>query len=332
MLASAYKLPLQSTPGERHAYSNLGYQILGVLCSRVGGGFWGDQMRERVFVPLRMDARVISERDVIVGRAAGYDRFEGRFENQRWVAPTLNTTADGSLYVSARDMARWAIALDGQQILSTAEKEAMWRPTRLTNGQTVDYGFGWGLAVDSGHRTVRHRGDWQGFTSYLLHLPEDRLTISVLMNRSNAQSEVIADRIAAHYVPQLRKPAIVAPDHAAVLQQTLFLRGALNDWKPTLPFAQTAPGVLQARAVLGSGMHQFKIGDAEWKVADFGARFDEALTKVGKPQALAFKGEDLFLEVSQPGEYTFQVDMVGKGAPMLTVLAPPATTLPPINP
>jgi len=320
LLASAYKLPLKSSPGERHDYSNLGFHVLGILCSRVGGKHWSDQMRDRIFVPLRMtDARVISERDVIAGRAAGYDRFNGQFENQRWVAPTQNTTADGSLYVSSRDMARWALALDGQRFLTAAEKEAMWQPTSLADGSISEYGFGWVIFAESGHRMVRHRGNWQGFTTHLLHMPEDRLTVSVLMNRSNAQPHVIVDRIVAHYFPKLRKQPVAVPTNDEVLRQAIFLRGKLNDWKPTLPFVQTAPRVLQARVAMDSGMHQFKIGDAEWEIADLGARFDEALAKTGKPQALEFKGENLFLEVSQPGEYTFQLDMRGKGAPVLTI-------------
>lgn len=322
LLASAYKLPLKSKPGDRHDYSNLGYHILGILCSRVGGKFWGDQMRERVFAPLGMNARVISERDVIVGRAAGYERFEGQFENQRWVAPTQNTTADGSLYVSPRDMAGWSIALDGRQFLSAAEKAAMWQPAPLANGQTADYGFGWALSVNSGHRVVRHRGDWQGFTAYILHMPEDRLTVSVLMNRSNAQPHVLADRIAAHFISDLRKPSVRPPDSAALLQQTIYLREKLNDWKPTLRFVMVASGVLEVRSVLSAGMHQFKVGDADWKVADLGAKFDEALAKIGRPQALEFKGEDLFLEVDQPGEYTFQLDLRRSDTSTLTVFGP----------
>jgi hypothetical protein len=62
----------------------------------------------------------------------------------------------------------------------------------------------WALATRHGHFIVSHRGDWQGFTSHLFHLPEARLTISVLMNRAQAQPEVIVDRIAALYVKALR--------------------------------------------------------------------------------------------------------------------------------
>jgi CubicO group peptidase (beta-lactamase class C family) len=322
LLQSAYKVPLIGRPGEQHEYSNLGYHVLGFLSSKVGGKFYGDQLRERIFGPLGMSARIINEQEILSGRAAGYERFEGRFGNQLWVAPSQNTTADGSLYVSATDMARWSIALQDEQILSKAEKEAMWQPARLANGQIEDYGFGWKLFSDSGHRLVRHRGDWQGFTTHILHMPDDRLTIVVLMNRAHAQPHVIADRIASHFVSSLRKPPDTPPTSAALLQRSVYLRGTMNEWKLTVPFVQIETDLLQARAALTGGIQQFKIGDADWKVVDLGVRYDEALTKVGKAQDLEFKGENIFMDVNQPGEYTFQLKLRAKGSPTLTVIPP----------
>lgn len=322
LLASAYKVPLLDQPGQRHSYSNLGYQVLGFLCSAVGGRFWGDQLRERVFLPLGLrTARVISDRDIVAGRAAGYDRFDGVLENQAWVAPSQNTTADGSLYVSAHDMARWAQALDDERLFTKAEKQQMWTATTLGDGQSVDYGFGWALFTEAGHRLVRHRGDWQGFTTHIAHLPEDRLTVSVLMNRARGQPHVIADRILAHYLPALAKPTVPVPSAAVLAQTPMFIRGSMNDWKSTAALAVVEPGLLRARLTLAAGMQQFKLGDAEWKVVDLGAGFDEAVVKLGQVKPLEFRGEDLFLAVGTPGEYTFELDLRGPKAPRLTVSA-----------
>jgi CubicO group peptidase (beta-lactamase class C family) len=332
LLASAYKWPLQSAPGSKHDYSNLGYQVLGILCSRVGGRFYGDQMRDRLFEPLGMRSRIISERDIIPGRASGYVRADGVLENQAWVAPSQNTTADGSLYVSAEDMARWALMLDSQRLLSNAEKEAMWTPATLNDGQRVDYGFGWKLANEAGHRQVRHRGDWQGFTTHLLHMPEDRLTISVLMNRAYGQPHLIADRIAATFIPALNKAAPVPPGVDVLARTPLFLRGSMNGWKDSAPLSAIEPGLLQAQLALAAGTQQFKVGDADWKLADFGARVDEAVVKPGRSQPLEYRGEDLFLELREAGEFLFQLDLRSKKGPVLTVLPAPAPTLVPPRP
>src|SRR5262249_3695158 len=114
----ARKMPLDFAPGTRWSYSNTGYVLLGILVRRASGKFYGDFLRERVFVPLGMDAtRVISEADIVRNRSAGYVLKEGRLQNQEWVSPSLNTTADGSLYVTARDMARWDAALSEGRFL-----------------------------------------------------------------------------------------------------------------------------------------------------------------------------------------------------------------------
>jgi len=47
--------------------------------------------------------RVISEADIIPNRAAGYRLKDGTLKNQEWVAPRLNTTADGSLYFTIEE-------------------------------------------------------------------------------------------------------------------------------------------------------------------------------------------------------------------------------------
>ena len=322
LLESAYRVPLIGKPGEKHEYSNLGYQILGILCSRLGGKFYGDQLRERVFAPLNMQSRVISEHAIIPGRAAGYERSNGRFGNQLWVAPSQNTTADGSLYVSPRDMARWSMALQSEQILTKAEKETMWQPTQLANGDSESYGFGWKLFTESGHRVVRHRGDWQGFTTHILHLPEDRLTVTVLMNRAHAQPHAVVDRIVEHYFPALRKRPEAVPSEQVLLVEPLFLRGSMNEWKTSTPFLKVGQRALQARVLLPRGMQEFKVADAEWRIADFGVNYDEEPLRPSRVQGLVFKGDNIAMEVTDPGEYTFLLTVDAKGKPSLAVTAP----------
>jgi CubicO group peptidase (beta-lactamase class C family) len=319
ILESAYKVPLLGPPGERFVYSNLGYQVLGIVCSKVGGRFYGDQLRERLFVPSGMNSRIISERDIVPGRAAGYDRVDGVFFNQQWVSPSMNTTADGSLYVSAQDMARWSIVLDGDTVLTRAMKEAMWTPSTLNSGERWDYGFGWRLFFKDGRRSVRHRGDWQGFTSHILHFPEDRLTITVLMNRSNGQPHVIADKIAAQYIPALRR-SVVAPPSAVVIQKTpMYIEGSMNDWKPVNGLESTGPGVFEATLTLTQAMHEFCVLSEDAKTINFGAFIDEVIMTLDQPKDLEFEGEDFFIQINTPGRYIFRLDARNARKPTLIV-------------
>lgn len=319
LLESAYKLPLLSAPGKQYAYSNLGYQVLGIICSKVGGRFYGDQLRERLFLPSGMNSRIISERDIVPERAAGYDRVDGVLFNQEWVSPSANSTADGSLYVSAQDMARWSIILDGDSVLTPAMKEAMWTPSTLTSGEHWDYGFGWRLFFEGGRRSVRHRGDWQGFTSHILHFPEDRLTITVLMNRSNARPHVIADRIAAQYLPALRRSVVSPPSTVTILKTPMYIEGSMNDWKAVNPLESTEPGVFEASISLSQAMHEFRILSEDAKTINFGAFIDEVVTTLDQPKRLEFSGEDFFIQINTPGQYIFRLDARDAHTPILVV-------------
>jgi CubicO group peptidase (beta-lactamase class C family) len=166
-----------------------------------------------VFRPLGMTrTRIISEADIVADRAAGYVLANGEIKNQEWVAPTLNTTADGSLYFTVLDLAKWDEALEQGKIVSRASYDAMWSPVKLNDGSTAPYGFGWSIdKAANGHRLIEHGGAWQGFTTYIARYPDDRLTVVVLCNLAGATPSYIAHRVAGMY-----EPALVPPPHKAI--------------------------------------------------------------------------------------------------------------------
>jgi CubicO group peptidase (beta-lactamase class C family) len=197
-------IPLAFPPGEKWSYSNLGYQTLGILIHKVTGEFYGDFLQERIFRPLGMDtARIISEADIIPNRAAGYQLVDGKLKNQEWVSPTLNTTADGSLYLSVLDMAKWDAALYTDKLLKKSSLAEMWTPVKLNDGKTQGYGYGWSLGEIRGHRIIEHGGSWQGFKSYIARYPDEKLTVVLFANQAQASPGKMAHAIAAHYNPEL---------------------------------------------------------------------------------------------------------------------------------
>lgn len=201
---------LDFRPGERWSYSNTGYLLLGALVHRVSGRFYGDLLRDSVFRPLNMnDSRVISEADIVPNRAAGYRLEDGQLKNQEWVAPTLNMTADGALYVTIRDLTRWAIALNHRRVPSAAALDTAWTPVRLNDGATYPYGFGWAVFNQRGHPRIAHGGSWQGFKTVIARYPESGLTVIALANLAEAQVSAIAYGIAGMLDTTLAAPHLV---------------------------------------------------------------------------------------------------------------------------
>jgi CubicO group peptidase (beta-lactamase class C family) len=196
-------IPLAFTPGTQWSYSNLGYLTLGILIHQVTGKFYGDFLQERIFRPLGMTTtRIISEADIIPNRAAGYRLVKGVLKNQEWVSPTLNTTADGALYFSILDLAKWDAALYTDKLLRHSSLEEMWTPVKLKNGQpnSGDYGFGWSIESKNGRRVLDHGGAWQGFKAHISRYVDDKLTVVVLCNLDSADPGRIADQVAKMYL------------------------------------------------------------------------------------------------------------------------------------
>ena len=197
-------IPLAFQPGEKWSYSNLAYVMLGILIHKISGKFYGDFLQERIFKPLDMStARIINEADIVPNRAAGYRVVDGQIKNQSWVSPTLNTTADGALYLTIYDMAKWDAALYTEKLLKKSSLEQMWTPVKLNDGTTHPYGFGWALGEVRGHRVIEHGGSWQGFKAYIARYVDDKMTVILFANQSRANQMKLAHGVAAIFNPEL---------------------------------------------------------------------------------------------------------------------------------
>ena len=131
-------------------------------------------------------ARIISEADIVPNRADGYRLENGQLKNQEWVSPAMNTTADGALYLSVYDMAKWDQALYGEKLVKKPSLDQMWTPLKLNNGKTHPYGFGWQLEPVNGHKQVNHGGSLPGFRAQLARFVDDKVTVVVLTNGYNS--------------------------------------------------------------------------------------------------------------------------------------------------
>jgi CubicO group peptidase (beta-lactamase class C family) len=210
MARSAAK-PLEFEPGALESYSSTGYALLGIIVHRVTGVPWGDLMRDQIFRPLGMrTARVNSDTDVVANRSGGYYFVNDTLKNADWVSPSINATADCCLSFTVLDLARWAIGLNQGKVLGRAGLEMSWTPVKLNNGGTYPYGFGWNIFEQRGYRRLGHSGAWRGFHATLQRYPEFDLTVIVLLNLGQVNSEGIAVGIAGLLEPALTPPHLLA--------------------------------------------------------------------------------------------------------------------------
>ncbi|MBZ4375913.1 beta-lactamase family protein [Corallococcus interemptor] len=234
-----YSLPLQFPAGLRWSYSNSGYVLLGILVNRVAGMTYQEVLGRQVFKPAGMKtARGISEADVIPNRAAGYQLVGGVVKNQRWVSQSLNTTGDGALYCSLKDMLAWEEAVEKRDILSRGSWKEMLSPAKLNSGAPWPYGFGWEVLERNGQPLHQHTGAWQGFRTAYARFLGDGLSIVVLANMDRSNPMLFVEGIAAIVNPALAVPPLkpisdTEPEVTAFLTE-LLEKTRQGAWEPSM--------------------------------------------------------------------------------------------------
>ena len=294
LLRHAKAVPTAFAPGDKWEYSNLGYVTLGIIVGKVSGKFYGDFLKERVFNPLGMTtARVISEADIVPNRAAGYVLRQGEIKNHGWVSPSLNTTADGALYLTALDMMKWDEALASGKLIGKAGYDAMWTPVKLNDGKSHPYGFGWGVRSVNGKRVIEHGGAWQGFKAHIARYPDSKLTVIVFANLAQANQAKLASGVAATIDPELKPKPITDPDPAftvntrQLLEDVIAGKADLNRFTPELQAAMKQSHDRVAAFVKTMGqMQRFDLMELS-KSGDI----------VGYRYKIEYSGMNLFLEM-----------------------------------
>jgi hypothetical protein len=210
---------------------------LDALVRKVTGKFYGDFLHERVFQPLGMKtARIISEADIEPNRAAGYLLADGDLKNQEWVSPSTNTTADGSFYFTILDLAKWDAALYTDKPLKQSSLAQMWLPAKTNDGKQKAYGFGWHTDTMHNRRIVYHGGGaWQGFKSFIVRFPDDKLSIIFFANLWDTKEIKLARGLTAIFYPEFalplaqpledKEPKVTATARRVLLQ---FVKGTAN--------------------------------------------------------------------------------------------------------
>ncbi|HEY2475586.1 MAG TPA: serine hydrolase domain-containing protein [Candidatus Cybelea sp.] len=241
LLTKIEALPVENAPGVKWDYRNTNYVLLGMLIHRVTGMFYADYLTKYIFAPLGMTTtRLISEQAIILNRAAGYQWENGKLENQDWVSPSFNSTADGALYFTVLDLAKWDAALYGTRLLDQSSLDRIWTVYPLNDGKPNpgDYGFGWAIGKQNGHRLIEHGGAWQGFTCQISRYADDSLTVVVLTNldADHARADYAAHVIAGLVLPALLPPRLV-PIADAQPQIASSLRSILDAAEANRPIA-----------------------------------------------------------------------------------------------
>jgi CubicO group peptidase (beta-lactamase class C family) len=178
--------------GHTYRYTNLGYNIAGIILDDVTKSKWQDQLAANIFKPLgmnsttayisRLDSARLAMPYAALTRRIHYGKADG------------NMQAAGGLVSTATDMARWLEAqinlgrVDGKQIFPgdvMAETHRIQAPITARNeAGSIGYTLGWNVSVVNGDTVLHHGGGFSTFTSYMAFSPMSKVGVAVMVNSS----------------------------------------------------------------------------------------------------------------------------------------------------
>ncbi|MDX1578885.1 MAG: serine hydrolase domain-containing protein [Gemmatimonadota bacterium] len=192
--------PFDFEPGEALIYNNSAYFLLGLVIEAASGESYEDFVETRLFAAAGMDdSRYCHKDELVPNRAEGYQPGRDGLRPADYL-DHLWPYAAGSLCSTVRDLVAWNQALhgdgEGGDLLSPDSYRELITPGTLADGTPVRYAKGLGITLRDGRPRIGHGGGIFGYVSELRYLPDEDLTIAVLINTSGRVSPgKIANRI-----------------------------------------------------------------------------------------------------------------------------------------
>jgi CubicO group peptidase (beta-lactamase class C family) len=203
---------------QKWQYNNFMFASQGALIEHISGKSWGDNIKEKFFLPLRMTQSDVSipelekSDDIAVGYGLKKDTIIKKLEYYHidGMAPA------GAINSSVNDMAKWVTAwinngkYNGKEIIPESFRNEAISSQSIIDGALpgkeapdiyfANYGFGWMLGSYKGHYRVEHGGNIDGFSASTCFFPSDSIGIVVLSNQDGSAvpsivRNLISDRI-----------------------------------------------------------------------------------------------------------------------------------------
>ena len=279
-------------PGTDWSYSNSGYTLAGFIVEKVSGLPLSEYLQLNIFNPLNMSHTSLGRQDSIIDNAVndyeptGYGKLKPATHGSwSWIYVA------GGIRTNVDDLLKWDNALYTEKIIKKEWLEKAWTPYVLHNGQTTNYGFGWGSIGFHGMQIITHSGMVGAFISDGIRIPSKQLYIVILSNSYPPWPPEITKSIAL----QITEQVLSLPSNVRMEKKKL------NDY--TGVYVVRRPGSSPSSDMAGDQVYQYFLMSSD-------SLFAES-TPGGSKEPLLPVGKDVFAS-SYPGKY-YQFNRDEKG-------------------
>ena len=216
-----------AAPGDMYSYSGPGYWLAGYAIEQAAGARYADIVAREVLAPLGMTRSTFRPMMAMTWPLALDHRVAN--DSVRLLRPypdDVTTWPSGSLFSSARELSRLAIALmhegrvGGRQAIPAEAIRIMHTRHASVPGGDCGYTYGLSECVRDGVRTLSHYGFRIGSGAVFTVVPEHKFAVIILANRNGAifgRTERVAMNLALppRHAPAATEARPVALDEAA---------------------------------------------------------------------------------------------------------------------
>jgi CubicO group peptidase (beta-lactamase class C family) len=181
----------QGEPGTAYRYNGFLYGLLSWVIEAASEHSFADLLVENITGPLNMTRTIPNPSDagqqqVLAEVAKPYRIDDAGNTVLSDFAQELN--AGAGMVSTVLDLAKFDVAMDGNLLVSQESKEAMFTPTLSSSGAPLPYGMGWFVQRLEGVQLVWHYGQQTTYSSLILKVPGQALTLILLANSDGASA------------------------------------------------------------------------------------------------------------------------------------------------
>ena len=170
---------VQFVPGSDFDYSNTNFVLLGMLIEAATEGTYADAVESRLLEPLGLAQTYVASAGDDNPRIVPAFDADGR-EMTDAADPSMGYSA-GAIATTPGDLARWAAALYGGEVLTDEMLGSMTTPAVQVN-PGEQYGMGAFIEGEGAETTIGHSGGIGGYLTYMYYLESEATVVVVMTN------------------------------------------------------------------------------------------------------------------------------------------------------
>ncbi|MHA1855317.1 MAG: serine hydrolase domain-containing protein [Promethearchaeota archaeon] len=202
---SLKNLKLLSHSEPTFSYSNIAYEILGDLISKVSGISFEEYVQKNIFEPLEMEqSTFILKSSPPKNEALPHVHLPHTWVPDQQYPYNRAHAPSSTLHSNVYDMCKFIQmnlnrgTYNEKQILKSSSFDNLWNNDFNTNtkkSHSAHIGLSWFSGNFKGHPCVGHSGSDRGFQSHLILFPQDSLGIIVMINAYPSPEWIITSTI-----------------------------------------------------------------------------------------------------------------------------------------